>query len=96
MKKNKHRYTFDDVAINKIDSYKIVRELASSGKYDVFFNLCDGGRDERRAGMDVVLALEEMNAAFTGSDARSFEPSKVTMKLLVGSSGVNVPNFVLL
>ncbi|EPY32699.1 hypothetical protein STCU_02738 [Strigomonas culicis] len=74
----------------------MVRELVTSGKYDLFFNLCDGGRDEKRAGVDVVQALEEMNAAFTGSDSHSFEPSKIDMKLMVGSSGVRVPNFVLL
>lgn len=93
---NAKKFSFEDVSVKKIDSYRTIRELVTSGKYDVFFNLCDGGRDEKRAGVDVVEALEELNAAFTGTDSRSFEPSKVDMKLLVGSSGVNVPNFVLL
>ncbi|KAG5502913.1 hypothetical protein JKF63_04686 [Porcisia hertigi] len=96
MKKDRHKYSFADVSMKKIDSYSTVRELVTSNKYDVFFNLCDGSRDEKRAGVDVVTALEEQNAAFTGTDSRGFEPSKVDMKLMVGSSGVKVPNFVLL
>jgi D-alanine-D-alanine ligase-like ATP-grasp enzyme len=96
IKKDRQKYTFADVTMKKIDSYRTVRELVTSNKYDVFFNLCDGGRDEKRAGVDVVQALEEHNAAFTGTDSRSFEPSKIDMKLMVGSSGVTVPNFVLL
>lgn len=96
IKKHRQKYTFADVSMKKIDSYRTVRELVTSHKYDVFFNLCDGGRDEKRAGVDVVEALEEHNAAFTGTDSRSFEPSKIDMKLMVGSSGVKVPNFVLL
>lgn len=96
VKKDRNKYVFADVAMKKADSYRTVRELVTSHKYDVFFNLCDGGRDEKRAGVDVVQALEEHNAAFTGTDSRSFEPSKIDMKLMVGSSGVTVPNFVLL
>ncbi|CAJ1027752.1 putative D-ala D-ala ligase C-terminus/SET domain containing protein [Leishmania utingensis] len=96
MKKDRHKYSFADVSMKKIDSYRTVRKLVTSNKYDVFFNLCDGGRDEKRAGVDVVEALEEQNAAFTGTDSRGFEPSKIDMKLMVGSSGVKVPNFVLL
>ncbi|KAG5477318.1 hypothetical protein LSCM4_04536 [Leishmania orientalis] len=95
-KKDRHKYSFADVSMKKIDSYRTVRKLVTSNKYDVFFNLCDGGRDEKRAGVDVVEALEEQNAAFTGTDSRGFEPSKIDMKLMVGSSGVKVPNFVLL
>ncbi|CAJ05423.1 conserved hypothetical protein [Leishmania major strain Friedlin] len=96
IKKDRHKYSFADVSMKKIDSYRTVRKLVTSSKYDVFFNLCDGGRDEKRAGVDVVEALEEQNAAFTGTDSRGFEPSKIDMKLMVGSSGVKVPNFVLL
>ncbi|KPA79680.1 hypothetical protein ABB37_05458 [Leptomonas pyrrhocoris] len=96
MKKDRQKYTFADVALKKSDSYRTVRELVTSNKYDVFFNLCDGSRDEKRAGVDVVQALEEFNAAFTGTDSNSFEPSKIDMKLMVGTSGVKVPNFVLL
>lgn len=95
-RENRRKYHFVDVPIHKKDAYRTVRELVTSQKYDVFFNLCDGGRDEMRAGAEVVSALEDLNAAFTGTDSRCFEPSKVEMKLLVRSSGVRVPNYVLL
>ncbi|ORC89639.1 uncharacterized protein TM35_000111730 [Trypanosoma theileri] len=94
--KDKKQFAFTEVSVKKNDSYRQIRELVTSNKFDVFFNLCDGGRDEKRAGVDVVEALEEHNAAFTGTDSHSFEPSKIDMKLLVGAAGVNTPNFVLL
>lgn len=90
------RYAFTTKDITKADSFREVRELVNSDKYDVFFNLCDGARDEKRAGVEVVAALEERNAAFTGADWRSFEPNKIDMKVLVGNAGVRTPNFVLL
>lgn len=88
-------YAFDVKELTKADSFRQVRELVTSDKYDVFFNLCDGGRDEKRAGVDVLTALEEHNAAFTGTDHRSFEPNKIDMKVLVGNAGVKTPNFIL-
>lgn len=90
------KYTFAGKEITKADGFRELRELVNSEKYDVFFNLCDGGRDEKRAGVEVVAALEERNAAFTGADWRSFEPNKIDMKVLVGNAGVRTPNFVLL
>jgi D-alanine-D-alanine ligase-like ATP-grasp enzyme len=90
------KYTFAGKEVTKADSFREIRELVNSDKYDVFFNLCDGGRDEKRAGVEVVSALEERNAAFTGADWRSFEPNKIDMKVLVGNAGVRTPNFVLL
>lgn len=35
-----------------------VQQLARSKKWDVFINLCDGGFDEDRAGIEVVHTLE--------------------------------------
>ncbi|AAZ10221.1 ATP-grasp domain containing protein, putative [Trypanosoma equiperdum] len=96
VRKDKNRYSFTEVAVRKDDAYRQVRELVTSNNFDVFFNLCDGGKDEKRAGIDVLEALEEHNAAFTGTDSRSFEPSKIDMKVLVAGAGVNTPNFVLL
>eukprot|EP00796_Vickermania_ingenoplastis_P009286 gene9286-6528_t len=93
---NRQKYSFHNCFVEKADAYSKIRELVSSQKYDVFFNLCDGGRDEKRAGVEVISALEDLNAAFTGADSRRFEPSKIDMKLLVQSSGVRVPNYALL
>lgn len=44
--------------IHKATSAAQILELATSGKHDVFLNLCDGAWDEDRAGMDVLDALE--------------------------------------
>lgn len=95
-KENRHKYRFTNVEVEKTDAYRTLRELASSQKYDLFFNLCDGSRDEKRAGVEVVSALEDLNVPFTGTDSRRFEPNKVDMKLLVQSSGVRVPNYAVL
>eukprot|EP00758_Cryptobia_borreli_P004163 Tbor_TRINITY_DN4218_c0_g1::TRINITY_DN4218_c0_g1_i1::g.23918::m.23918/K01921/ddl; D-alanine-D-alanine ligase len=94
--KTKDNYTFVDVAVKKADSYSVIRDLWSSGEYDVFYNICDGAKDEKRAGIDVIQALESLNAAYTGADSRSFEPNKVDMKVLVANANVKTPNFVLL
>lgn len=95
-KKNRHKYRFTSVEVEKNDVYRVIRELVSTQKYDLFFNLCDGGQDEKRAGVEVIHALEDLNAPFTGADSRRFEPSKIDMKLLVHASGVRVPNYALL
>ncbi|GIL54622.1 hypothetical protein Vafri_10346 [Volvox africanus] len=57
-------------------------------------NLCDGGWDEDRAGMDVVEALERLNLPYTGADRGFFEPSKVDMKIAAQQLGVTVPAWV--
>lgn len=94
--KSKQNYEFSIKEIKKADSYRQIRELITSRQYDVFFNLCDGGKDEQRAGVDVLRALEENNAAYTGTDSVSFEPNKIDMKILVSNAGVRTPNFAFL
>lgn len=93
--RDKEKYEFVDVQVKKANSFGHVRELIASGKYDVFYNLCDGAKDEKRAGVDVVNALEALNAAYTGGDSKGFEPNKVDMKVLVANANVRTPNFVL-
>ncbi len=51
-------YEWHYVAMSKANTVAQLIELGISGEYDVFLNLCDGGWDEDRAGMDVVEALE--------------------------------------
>lgn len=43
--------------IKKATAYRQIRQLVMSGKYDVFYNQCDGAKDEDRAGVEVVQAL---------------------------------------
>jgi D-alanine-D-alanine ligase-like ATP-grasp enzyme len=89
-------YQFEEVLVKKAESYHQVRHLAASGKYDVFLNLCDGAKDEDRAGDDVIRAMESLNLAFTGADSRGYEPSKVDMKMLATAAGIRTPNFAVL
>jgi len=60
-----------------------LRQLDASGKFDVYFNLCDGTEDKRRPyqGGDVVQALEEVNLAFTGANSQFYDPTREEMQL---------------
>mmetsp|Transcript_59539 Transcript_59539/g.69001 ORF Transcript_59539/g.69001 Transcript_59539/m.69001 type:complete len:508 (+) Transcript_59539:79-1602(+) len=74
--------TFETVQIKKATSYRTIRALVKSGMYDVFYNQCDGAKDEDRAGEDVVHALEEFRVPFTASTSKYYELSKPDMKML--------------
>jgi D-alanine-D-alanine ligase-like ATP-grasp enzyme len=87
------RFSFESVAIKKATAFSHIRDLVKSKKYDVFFNLCDGSRDEDRAGVEVVQALEHFSAAFTGSDSKHYEQTKLEMKLMAFYAGIAVPAF---
>eukprot|EP00474_Spongospora_subterranea_P010538 CRZ10996.1 hypothetical protein [Spongospora subterranea] len=87
------RYEFTNALILKATAYSQIRALVNSGKFDVFFNMCDGAKDEDRAGITVVQALEEFGVAFTGSDSLHYEPSKLDMKMLAFYAGIKVPPF---
>ena len=94
VQRHKNRYRFHHFPLTKAGSYSKVRELASSKKYDCFYNLCDGAKDESRAGAEVIKTFESFNQAYTGADYRGFEPSKTDMKMALGSTSVKYPNFV--
>src|ERR1041385_2544498 len=49
-------------------------------KADVFVNLCDGAWDEDTPGLDVVMALERDNRAFTGAGSAFYDPTREMMK----------------
>lgn len=57
-----------------------IKELADTGKYDIFFNLCDGPLEGHSPGIDVVHTLEELNLAFTGADSRCYDPTREAMQ----------------
>ena len=50
--KSDTEYTFTQVPLKKATAYRQIRELVKSGKFDVFYNLCDGAKDEDRAGIE--------------------------------------------
>ncbi|KAG5476284.1 hypothetical protein LSCM4_05265 [Leishmania orientalis] len=75
-------YTFHLELIRKATAYRQIRQLVMSGKFDVFYNQCDGAKDEDRAGVEVVEALEEFKVPYTGAIAKYYEMSKPDMKLV--------------
>ena len=85
---------FERHAINKSTAVSQVRTLVLSGKYDVFFNLCDGAWDEDRPGKEVVQTLEFFKVPFTGASSEFYEPSKEMMKMVATYSGVKTPRFM--
>eukprot|EP00760_Papus_ankaliazontas_P027478 PhM_4_TR3357/c0_g1_i1/m.87493/K01921/ddl; D-alanine-D-alanine ligase len=89
-------YTFETVWIHKATSLIQLRALVASGKYDVYFNLCDGSADEDRAGEDVVRALETLNVPFTGSPSSCYDPTKMEMKMIAYYNNIKVPQYYLM
>ena len=65
-----------------------IRELADRGKYDVFFNLCDGPLEGVSPGLDVVQTLEEFNLAFTGANSQCYDPTREEMQAVAVSHGI--------
>ena len=64
--------------------------LASRG-FDIYLNMCDGAADENRPGLDVVLALEELNLPFTGAASHFYEPTREQMKEVCQKFGIRAP-----
>jgi D-alanine-D-alanine ligase len=86
-------HTVERQLIRKSIAVQQIRDLAKQG-FDVFINLCDGGFDEDRAGLEVVQALERYNVPFTGASSSFYEPSKEHMKMAANYCGVRTPAFV--
>lgn len=89
-------YTFELHRIKKATAYRQVRQLVMSGMYDVFYNQCDGAKDEDRAGVEVVQALEEFRVPFTGAISKYYEMTKADMKLVAHYYGITTANHVVL
>ena len=86
-------YTFESFNLKKTTSYSEIRNLVHSKRFDVFFNLCDGAKDNEFAGEEVVHALEEFNVPFTGADSKHFDPPKTEMKMIAYYNDIKVPNY---
>lgn len=65
-----------------------IEELASQGKYDIYFNLCDGVASEEYPGLDVVQALEDLNLAFTGASSNCYDPTREEMQAVADAHGI--------
>ena len=85
---------YSHVWIAKATAVRQVIEVARAG-FDVIINLCDGGWDEDRPGIEVVDALERLNVAFTGAGRSFYDPSRTAMKIAAHAAGVRVPAFVM-
>jgi D-alanine-D-alanine ligase-like ATP-grasp enzyme len=86
-------YEFTQVPLIKKTVYAELRALIKSERFDVFFNLCDGAKDEDRAGEEVVTTLEEFQVPFTGALAKHYELTKPEMKMLAYYSGIRSARF---
>lgn len=89
-------YTFECHAIRKATSYRQIRALVKSNQFDVFYNQCDGARDEDRAGEDVIRALEEFQVPFTASLSHCYEISKPDMKCTAHFAKIRTAPFAVL
>jgi D-alanine-D-alanine ligase len=76
------------------DSVEQVQKLISQG-YDLFINLCDASADEEEPGIEVAQALESSGAAFTGANARFYDPSRPEMKAACNAAGIPTPAWAL-
>ncbi|MFI5458886.1 MAG: SET domain-containing protein-lysine N-methyltransferase [Isosphaerales bacterium] len=79
--------------IDKATAVRQVRDLARRG-FDAFVCFCDATTEEDRAGVEVVIELERLGAAYTGADPHFFEPTRLAMKLICPDVGVDTPRYV--
>ncbi len=81
-----------DVLVHKATVGSQLIALIRQG-VDVAVNMCDGAWDEDRPGVEVIHGLERVGLAYTGADARCYDPSRLAMKLGCEAVGVGFPAF---
>src|SRR6186997_376556 len=86
---------FDHVLINKLTTYKQLKELKKK-KYDIFVNLCEGYLEWEVPSIDVIYTLELLNLPFTGPCSKLYDPPKELMKYLAYCEGVKTPGYVII
>lgn len=68
----------------------------SRGRFDVYFNLCDGSWDEEdNPGIEVVKTLEKLDVPFTGGTSDFYEPSREAMKRACHALNIDTPAYVI-
>ncbi|MBM43462.1 MAG: D-alanine--D-alanine ligase [Phycisphaerae bacterium] len=80
--------------VGKVNSVKQVEELIDSGRFDIFFNLCDGAADQDIPGIEVIQKLEERGVPFAGATSECYEPTRVEMKEACRRQGIATPDYV--
>jgi D-alanine-D-alanine ligase len=78
----------------KANAVKQVEALIDSGKYDLFFNLCDGAADQDIPGIEVIQKMEERQVPYAGACSACYEPTRVEMKEACANIGIATPNYV--
>ena len=78
----------------KVNSVNQVEALIESGKYDLFFNLCDGAADQDIPGIEIIQKLEERQVPYAGACSACYEPTRIEMKEACAKIGVATPNYV--
>ncbi len=86
---------FDHVFINKLTTYKQLKELKKNN-YDIFVNLCEGYLEWEVPSIDMIYFLELLNLPFTGPTSLLYDPPKELMKYVAYTEGVSTPEFVLI
>ncbi len=85
----------DHVLINKLTTYKQLKELKKKG-YDCFVNLCEGYPDWEVPGYDIYFNAELLNLPITGPGTKLYDVPKRLMKYVAYCEGVRIPAYALL
>jgi D-alanine-D-alanine ligase len=85
-----------DVAtlVDNDTSIAAVESLIASGRFDLFFNLCDGAADQRTPGIEVVETLERHRVPFVGAVSACYEPTRTHLKRVCRRLGIASPRCV--
>lgn len=86
--------TVDTVFLNKLTTYKQLRELQKK-KYDIFVNLCEGYLEWEVPSIDVIYSMELLNLPFTGPTSLLYDPPKELMKYVAYTEGISTPAYAL-
>lgn len=84
----------DNVLINKLTTYKQLKELKKKG-YDCFINLCEGYPDWEVPGYDIYFNAELLNLPITGPGTKLFDVPKKLMKYVAYCEGVKIPAYAI-
>ncbi|MEY4629065.1 MAG: hypothetical protein RLZZ595_1391 [Bacteroidota bacterium] len=83
--------TFKHVLLNKLTSYKQLKELSTEG-FDIFVNLCEGYLEWEVPSIEVIHYLDLLNLPYTGPTTTLYDPTKTLMKYLAYCQDVTTPN----
>ncbi len=78
----------------KEQSVRQVEALIDEGRFDLFFNLCDGAADQDIPGIEVIQKLEQRGVPYAGACSECYEPTRVEMKEACARLGIATPAYV--